>query len=92
VTTTPTTTAAERVAETLHRLAYLIDRHHLPEPVEVRVRRLSVAVDLADLHDLNRWAEATDAVVTGHEWLEVACTALGDVPLRLTAFREGLGG
>jgi hypothetical protein len=90
-----TVTAAERLAETLHRLGYLIDRHHLPEPVELRVRRLSVAVDLADLHDLNRWAEATDAAVSdvstvSRSDLYVACTVLGDVPLRLTCFGEAL--
>jgi hypothetical protein len=86
-----TVTAAERLADTLHRLGYLIDRHHLPEPVETRIRQLSVAVDLADLHDLKRWAEATDAApVTYDAFLYVACTVLGDVPLRLTCFGEAL--
>jgi hypothetical protein len=49
-------------------------------------------VDLRDFHDLNRWAEATDAEVTdpGSGWLHVACTVLGDVPLRMTAFGEAL--
>jgi hypothetical protein len=87
-------TTGEQVAETLHRLGYLIDRHSLPAPVEVRVRQLSVAVDLADLHDLNLWAEASDAVVTKHSqydgWLLTAHTVLGDVPLRMTAFGEAL--
>jgi hypothetical protein len=96
MTPTDTVTAAERLAETLHRLAYLIDRHHLPEPVELRVWRLSIAVDLVDLHDLNRWAEATDAAVTTvkepEEYLHVACTVLGDVPLRLTCFGKALTG
>jgi hypothetical protein len=48
-------------------------------------------VDLADLHDLNRWAEATDAqvmayTVEGHvdDYLRYANVVLGDVPLRLT--------
>jgi hypothetical protein len=86
MTPTDTVTAAERLADTLHRLGYLIDRHSLPAPVEVRVRQLSVAVDLADLHDLNRWAEATDAVVTYGSWHHVACTVFGDVPMRLSAY------
>jgi hypothetical protein len=95
MTATDTVTAAERLADTLHRLGYLIDRHHLPEPVELRVRRLSIAVDLGDLHDLKRWAEATDAAVSGgayaaHSGLHVACSVLGDVPLRLTCFGEAL--
>jgi hypothetical protein len=92
MTAADTVTAAERVADTCHRLGYLIDRHHLPEPVELRVRRLSVAVDLADLHDLKRWAEATDATVTGDAYLHVACTVLGDVPVRMACFGKGLGG
>jgi hypothetical protein len=92
MTTSPVVTTGEQVAETLHRLGYLIDQHHLPAPAELRVRRLSIAVDLHDFHDLNRWAEATDAEVTdpGSGWLHVACTVLGDVPLRMTAFGEGL--
>jgi hypothetical protein len=100
MTSTDTVTAAERLAETLHRLGYLIDRHSLPEPIELRVRRLAFAVDLADLRDLNRWAEATDAAVDPRggfatddgdgRWLHVACTVLGDVPLRLTCFGEAL--
>jgi hypothetical protein len=85
-------TAAERLAETLHRLGYLIDRHHLPEPVELRVRRLSVAVDLAGLHDLNRWAEATDAAAIDGKWTHEAYTVLGDVPLQLTCFGKALDG
>jgi uncharacterized protein HemY len=89
-----TVTAAERLAETLHRLAYLIDRHHLPEPEETQIRRLSIGVELGDLHKLKRWAEATDATVTKTpaygKWLHVACTLLGDVPLRLTCFGEAL--
>jgi hypothetical protein len=86
-------TTGEQVAETLHRLGYLIDRHSLPEPVEVRVQRLSIAVDLTDLHDLKRWAEATDATATDGGWMDggrhyVACTVLGDVPLRLAFGRR----
>jgi hypothetical protein len=94
VTSTAVVTPAERVADTCHRLGYLIDRHHLPEPIEVRVRRLSIAVDLMGLHDLNRWADATDAAVTTvkepEDYLRVACTVLGDVPLRLTCMGEAL--
>jgi hypothetical protein len=94
MTPTDTVTAAERLAETLHRLGYLIDRHHLPAPVEMRVRRLSVGLDLADLHDLKRWAEAADAEVTKTraygEWRHMACGVIGDVPLRLSCFGKAL--
>jgi hypothetical protein len=85
-------TTGEQVAETLHRLGYLIGEHDLPAPTELRVRRLYIHVDLRDFHDLNRWAEATDAEVTdpGSGWLHVACTVLGDVPLKMTAFGEAL--
>jgi hypothetical protein len=88
-------TAAESLADTLHRLGYLIDRHHLPPYDELRHRRLAIGVDLADLHDLNRWAEATDAVVSdvstvARSDLYVACTVIGDVPLRLTCFGKAL--
>jgi hypothetical protein len=93
MTPTDTVTAAERLAETLHRLGYLIGEHHLPAPTEVRVQRLSIAVDLTDLHDLKRWAEATDATATDGGWMDggrhyVACTVLGDVPLRLAFERR----
>jgi hypothetical protein len=90
---TDAVTAAERLAETLHRLGYLIDRHSLPAPVEVRVRRLSIAVDLTDLHDLKRWADATNAerITDAYDGLlHVACTVLGDVPLRMVAFGKAL--
>jgi hypothetical protein len=94
VTSTVTVTAAERLAETLHRLGYLIDRHSLPAPVEVRLRRLSVGVDLADLHDLNRWAEAADAEVTKTraygEWRHMACGVIGNRTLRLSCFGKAL--
>jgi hypothetical protein len=95
MTPTVTVTAAERLAETLHRLGYLIDRHSLPEPEDTHIRRLSVTIELGDLNKLKRWAEATDAVATKHSqysggWMHVACTVLGDVPLRMTAFGEAL--
>ncbi|MDP9224129.1 MAG: hypothetical protein M3P18_09790 [Actinomycetota bacterium] len=90
MTTTPTQTAAERVEVTLHRLGYLIGRHHLPEPVELQVRALSVRVDCKNLHDLKRWAQATDATMTDSGLQLVACTLLGDVPLRMTCFGEAL--
>jgi hypothetical protein len=93
-------TDAERVADTCHRLGYLIDRHSLPAPTELRVRAFGGGPPRADaglrnLHDLNLWAEATDAAVvkTPHDhgkWLHVACSVLGDVPLRLTAFGKAL--
>jgi hypothetical protein len=87
-------TTGEQVAETLHRLGYLIGQHDLPAPEEVQVRKLSARVELENLHDLNRWAEAADAAVTnsphGSAWLHVACTVLGDVPLRMTAFGKAL--
>jgi ABC-type hemin transport system ATPase subunit len=96
---TDAVTAAERLAETLHRLGYLIDRHSLPAPQETRLRTVHRLGDglvdllLANLHDLNLWAEATDATVTkpqGRVWMHVACSVLGDVPLRMTAFGEAL--
>jgi hypothetical protein len=95
MTTSPVVTTGEQVAETLHRLGYLIGQHHLPAPTELRVRRLSIGVELADLHDLNRWADVTDATVAGGRWLDdewhyVACTVIGDVPLRMTAFGKAL--
>jgi hypothetical protein len=83
-------TAAERLAETLHRLGYLIDRYHLPDPEDTHIRRLSVTIELGDLHELNRWAKATHAAVTDVGWQYVACSVLGDVPLRMTAFGEAL--
>jgi hypothetical protein len=86
MTTSPVVTTGEQVAETLHRLGYLIGQHDLPAPVEMRVRALSISVDLTDLHDLDRWAEATDAVVTYGSWHHVACTVFGDVPMRLSAY------
>jgi hypothetical protein len=89
-----TVTPAERLAETLHRLGYLIDRHHLPDPEETRIRGLTIDIRLADLHDLNRWADATDARVLPTQddgrWLHVACTLLGDVPLCMTCCGEAL--
>jgi hypothetical protein len=95
MTTSPVVTTGEQVAETLHRLGYLIGEHHLPAPTEVRVQRLSIAVDLTDLHDLKRWAEATDATATDGGWMDggrhyVACTVLGDVPLQMTCFGKAL--
>jgi hypothetical protein len=90
VTPTVTVTAAERLAETLHRLGYLIDRHSLPDAVEVRVRRRSIAVDLADLHDLKRWAEATDAAVIDGKWSHEAYTVIGDIPLQLSCYGKAL--
>jgi hypothetical protein len=94
MTPTVTVTAAERLADTLHRLGYLIDRHHLIDPEETQIRRLSVVIELRNLHDLNHWAEATNAVVTKipeyNRWLHVACGVLGDVPVRLTCFGEAL--
>jgi hypothetical protein len=103
--TADTVTAAERLAETLHRLGYLIDRHSLPAPKESRVRTAQLDrpfavvgivadVRLKNLHDLNRWAAVTDAAVTTvkepEDYLHLACTVLGDVPLRLTCFGEAL--
>jgi hypothetical protein len=95
MTTSPVVTTGEQVAETLHRLGYLIDRHSLPAPVEVRVRRLSIGVELGDLHDLRRWAETTDAMVTDDGWLAgkwhyIACSVFGDVPVRLTCYGKAL--
>jgi hypothetical protein len=90
MTTSPVVTTGEQVAETLHRLGYLIGEHDLPAPTELRVRRLYIHVDLHGPHDLNRWAEVTDATVTGDAYIHVACTVLGDVPLRMTAFGEAL--
>jgi hypothetical protein len=105
MTDTPVTTG-EQVAETLHRLGYLIGQHDLPAPRETRVRpvtewrrgqRLTVVhadVRLADLHELSRWAELTHAAITQvpkrSDGLHVACTVLGDVPLRMTAFGKAL--
>ncbi len=95
--TAETVTSGERVEATLHQLAYLIGRHNLPAPKETTVRTYSdVQADvlLADAHDLKRWADATDATVTsGVEYFRyqyVACTAVGDVLLRMTAFGEAL--
>jgi hypothetical protein len=93
-------TAGEKVATACRDLWLLMDTHSLPAPAELYVRFWGAArVDarLGDLHELNRWAEATDATVTnsgspfGFEGrLHVACTVLGDAPLRLTAFGEAL--
>ncbi len=97
MTTTPTTTAGERVEATLHQLAYLIGQHNLPAPKETTVRTyadVQADVLLGNVHDLNLWAEATDAAVTGapeyFRYQYVACTAVGDVLLRMTAFGEAL--
>jgi hypothetical protein len=94
VTSTVTVTAAERLAETLHRLGYLIDRHHLPDPEDTHIRRRSVAIELGDLHKLKRWAEATDAEVTRTraygEWRHMACGVIGDTTLRLSCFGKAL--
>jgi hypothetical protein len=87
-------TTGEQVAETLHRLGYLIGEHHLDAPDELEIRTYAgVKVDVmpGGLDKLQRWAEATDATVTDDEWANdgwhyVACTVLGDVPLRMTAF------
>jgi hypothetical protein len=90
MTTSPVVTTGEQVAETLHRLGYLIGQHDLPAPEETRIRQLGVAIELGDLHKLKRWADATNAAVTTNihyaELLHEACTVLGDVPLRMTAF------
>jgi hypothetical protein len=108
MTTSPVVTTGEQLAETLHRLGYLIDRHSLPAPRDTRLRPVpdfhaSVRVEpaevradmrLKNLHDLHLWAEATDAELAKvpHEdaWLHVACTVLGDMPLRMTAFGKAL--
>jgi hypothetical protein len=51
-------------------------------------------IRLKDEAKLRRWAEATNAEVTASPhydgYLHVACTVLGDVPLRLTAFGKAL--
>jgi hypothetical protein len=90
-------TTGEQVAETLHRLGYLIGEHDLPAPAEMHIRTyagVQADVALGVLPKLERWAEAADAEVTedhhGGGWLHVACTVLGDVPLRMTAFGEAL--
>jgi hypothetical protein len=88
-------TTGEQLAETLHRLGYLIDRHHLNAPEETRIRRMFIGVHLANLHDLKRWAEATDAATTDDGWMDgkwhyLACSVLGDVPLQMTAFGKAL--
>jgi hypothetical protein len=94
-----TVTPAERLAETLHRLGYLIDRHHLPAPEEMRVRTTTAPggvradVRVADLHELNKWATVSHATITqvpkSYDGLHVACTVLGDVPLRMTCLTVG---
>jgi hypothetical protein len=55
MTTSPVVTTGEQVAETLHRLGYLIDRHHLNAPEETRIRRMFIGVHLA-----SQPAETTD--------------------------------
>jgi hypothetical protein len=97
MTTSPVVTTGEQVAETLHRLGYLIGQHDLPAPTELEIRTyagVKVDVMLRGCPKLQRWADATDAAVTtsphydGHQ--HVACTVLGDVPLRMTAFGKAL--
>jgi hypothetical protein len=90
-------TTGEQVAETLHRLGYLIGQHHLPAPDELNIRMyagVQVDVLLRGMDKLRRWSEVTDAAVTstpahdGYQYL--ACTVIGDRPLRLTAFGKAL--
>ncbi len=97
MTTAPVVTTAERLVTFAHEFGYLVERHDLPAPKDTRVRTyddVQADVALANLHDLNLWAAATDAVITsaaiyhGHHY--GACTVLGDVPLRLTCFGEAL--
>jgi hypothetical protein len=98
VTPTEVMTAGEKVATACHDLWLLMDTHSLPAPAELYVRfwgAVRINGRLGDLHDLKRWAEATDAAVAGDGWVDgkwqyVACTVLGDVPLRLTCFGEAL--
>jgi hypothetical protein len=97
MTTSPVVTAGEQVAETLHRLGYLIGEHHLLAPDELEIRTYAgVKVDVmpSSVDDLRRWADVTDAQVTTSPhydgYLHVACTVLGDVPLRMTAFGKAL--
>jgi hypothetical protein len=97
--TSPVVTTGEQVAETLHRLGYLIGQHDLPAYREMRMRALprvgSIVIDVhfADLHDLNRWAETVGAAVALdplERWMYVACSVLGDVPVTMTCFGEAL--
>jgi hypothetical protein len=89
-------TTGEQVAETLHRLGYLIGEHDLPAPAELEIRTYAgVKVDVkpGDMRRLRRWANVTEAEVTTYPqydgWLYVACTVLGDVPVRMTATTIG---
>jgi hypothetical protein len=92
MTPTDTVTAAERLAETLHRLGYLIDRHSLPAPRMSQMTSSSgevhVLLALKNMADMRRWSDAATAAVVGRYDgdLYVAMTMLGEARLRLTAY------
>jgi hypothetical protein len=90
-----TVTPAERLADTLHRLAYLIDRHSLPEPRELEIGTAGpghIRLRLKDETGLRRWAASADADVVTSDHMTLACGVLGDMPLRMTCFRKALTG
>jgi hypothetical protein len=97
MTASPVVTTGEQVAETLHRLGYLIDQHDLPAPKVTEIRTYAgVKVDLMfhSLGKFQRWVDVIDTAVqtSSHPdgYQHVACTVLGDVPLRMTAFGKAL--
>jgi hypothetical protein len=101
MTTSPVVTTGEQVAETLHRLGYLIGQHDLPAPKVTEIRTYAgVKVDLMfhSLGKFQRWVDVIDTVIdtavttSSHPdgYQHVACTVLGDVPLRMTAWGKAL--
>jgi hypothetical protein len=92
MTTSPVVTTGEQVAETLHRLGYLIDQHDLPAPRMTQMTSSSgevhVLLALKNMAAMRRWSDAADAAVVGRYDgdLYVAVTMLGEARLRLTAY------